>query len=125
MYWWRVRRTDRRRRLRIALSLLGLVVSGGILAVTTVEKFAEGGSMTVLITGIVIGLCFLNRGLAPKSYTVFGIDPIAELTDRVSYKAPAAAPVCRVAQRTLTSGHSQIRTRTSRFIRLPIARLNR
>jgi hypothetical protein len=56
MYWWRVRRTDRRWRLRIALFLLGLVVSGGILALTTVEKFAEGGFMTVLITGIVIGL---------------------------------------------------------------------
>jgi hypothetical protein len=51
-----------------------------------------------------------NRGLAPKSYTVFGIDLIAELTDRVSYKAPAAVPVCRVVQRTFTSGRSQIRT---------------
>jgi hypothetical protein len=61
MYWWRVRRTDRRWRLRIALSLLGLVVTGGILTLTTVEKFAEGGFMTVLITGIVIGLCFLNH----------------------------------------------------------------
>ncbi len=61
IYWWRVRRTDRRRIVRIALSGLGLAVTSGILAVTTVEKFTEGGFMTVLITGVVIGFCILNR----------------------------------------------------------------
>jgi hypothetical protein len=62
IYWWRVRRTDRRWIVRIALSGLGLAVTSGILAVTTVEKFTEGGFMTVLITGVVIGFCILNRG---------------------------------------------------------------
>ena len=62
IYWWRVRRTDRRWIVRIALSALGLAVTSGILAVTTVEKFTEGGFMTVLITGVVIGFCILNRG---------------------------------------------------------------
>jgi Amino acid permease len=61
IYWWRVRRTDRRWIVRIALSGLGLAVTSGILAVTTVEKFTEGGFMTVLITGVVIGFCILNR----------------------------------------------------------------
>jgi Amino acid permease len=61
IYWWRVRRTDRRWILRIALSVLGLAVTSGILAVTTVEKFTEGGFMTLLITGVVIGFCILNR----------------------------------------------------------------
>src|SRR5262249_57884911 len=60
-FWWRARRTDRRWRLRIALSVLGLAVTAGILAVTTVEKFAEGGFMTLLITGVVIGFCILNH----------------------------------------------------------------
>jgi len=60
-YWWRARRTDRRWLLRIALSFLGLAVTAGILAVTTVEKFAEGGFMTLLITGVVIGFCILNH----------------------------------------------------------------
>ena len=62
IYWWRVRRTDRRWIVRIALSGLGLAVTSGILAVTTVEKFTEGGFMTVLITGVVISFCILNRG---------------------------------------------------------------
>jgi Amino acid permease len=61
IYWWRVRRTDRRWIVRIALSGLGLAVTSGILAVTMVEKFTEGGFMTVLITGVVIGFCILNR----------------------------------------------------------------
>jgi len=61
IYWWRVRHTDHRWIVRIALSGLGLAVTLGILAVTTVEKFAEGGFMTMLITGVVIGFCILNR----------------------------------------------------------------
>src|SRR4029077_2002591 len=65
IYWWRARSTDRRWLIRIALSGLGLAVTSGILAVTTVEKFTEGGFMTVLITGVVIGFCLLNRGHDP------------------------------------------------------------
>jgi hypothetical protein len=60
-YWWSVRREDRRWPFRIALSGLGLGVTAGILVVTLVEKFTEGGWMTVLITGFVIGFCLLNR----------------------------------------------------------------
>jgi K+ transporter len=61
IYWWRARRIDRRWLVRIALSLLGLTVTGSILVVTTFEKFAEGGFMTLVITGIVIGFCILNH----------------------------------------------------------------
>jgi len=45
----------------MALSLLGLTVTGGILIVTTVEKFTEGGFLTLLITGLVIGFCIFNH----------------------------------------------------------------
>src|SRR5215467_9998604 len=45
IYWWRVRRDDRRWLHRIALSCWGLIVTGGILVVTLVEKFTEGGWM--------------------------------------------------------------------------------
>src|SRR5256884_2522365 len=61
IYWWRVRRSDRRWLHRIALSLVGLMVTVGILLVTLVEKFTEGGWMTVGITGVVIGFCLLNH----------------------------------------------------------------
>jgi hypothetical protein len=61
IYWWHARQRDPRWRHRLALSLAGLVVTGGILLITLVEKFMEGGWMTVLITGAVIGFCLLNH----------------------------------------------------------------
>ncbi|MGH8850515.1 MAG: APC family permease [Casimicrobiaceae bacterium] len=57
IYWWRNRHEDRRWSYRLALSALGLGVTSGILAVTTVEKFGEGGWVTVVITSVVIALC--------------------------------------------------------------------
>jgi hypothetical protein len=61
IYWWRVRHDDWRWRHRIALSCLGLLVTGSILLVTLVEKFTEGGWMTVVITGMVIAFCLINH----------------------------------------------------------------
>ncbi|MGE5513399.1 MAG: amino acid transporter, partial [Bacteroidota bacterium] len=61
-YWWHARQADRRWLPRLGLSLLGLAVTFGILLITLVEKFAEGGWMTLLITGVVIALCLINHG---------------------------------------------------------------
>ena len=54
-YWW-LHRDDGRWLTRIALSLLGLIVCGGILVVTTIEKFSEGGWVTLIITGLVVAI---------------------------------------------------------------------
>jgi amino acid transporter len=61
VHWWRNRRSHRNWRARLALSLLGLAVTVSILAVSLVEKFADGGWETVLITSIVIGICLAIR----------------------------------------------------------------
>jgi amino acid transporter len=61
VHWWRDRRSVRTWKRKLALSLLGLSVTGSILLVTLVEKFGEGGWVTVLITGMVVGLCLLIR----------------------------------------------------------------
>jgi amino acid transporter len=45
----------------IVIHLIGLVVCVTILAVTVYEKFQEGGWVTLVITGLVIGLCYLIR----------------------------------------------------------------
>jgi len=58
IYWWRARMKDRRWHYRLVLSSIGFVVTGGILAVTVVEKFGEGGWVTVVITSLVIAVCF-------------------------------------------------------------------
>jgi Amino acid permease len=90
IYWWRVRRTDRRWMLRIALSGLGLAVTSGILAVTTVEKFTEGGFLTLLITGVVIGFCILNRAHYQKIRRKLGK---ADESLPIEYPRPAPPPV--------------------------------
>jgi amino acid transporter len=59
VHWWRDRRSVRSWKSKLALSLLGLSVTGSILLVTLVEKFSEGGWVTVLITGLVVGFCLL------------------------------------------------------------------
>src|SRR5208283_4608390 len=57
IYWWRARGRDWRWAHRLAFSGLGFVVTSGILAVTVIEKFGEGGWVTVLITSLVVALC--------------------------------------------------------------------
>ncbi len=55
-HWWRVRRQGAWK-WPMAIHALGFVVCASILAITCVEKFTEGGWITLVITGVVIGLC--------------------------------------------------------------------
>ncbi|WP_243372405.1 APC family permease [Geotalea sp. SG265] len=45
----------------LTVHLVGLALCATILVITTVEKFAEGGWLTLVITSLVIGLCYLIR----------------------------------------------------------------
>ena len=98
IYWWRVRRTDRRWLHRIALSLLGLIVTSGILVVTTFEKFAEGGFMTLVITGVVIAFCIVNhahyakikRKLQQADQALGTEHPVSGVAPKLEPKAPTA-----------------------------------
>jgi len=46
----------------LSVHLVGLVLCVTILVVTTFEKFTEGGWLTLVITSVVIGLCYLIKG---------------------------------------------------------------
>lgn len=46
---------------RLLLSIVGVIVTGGILLVTLIEKFGEGGWMTVVITSSVVAVCLLIK----------------------------------------------------------------
>jgi amino acid transporter len=46
----------------LLVHLVGLLLCLTILVITTIEKFAEGGWMTLVITSVVIGLCYLIKG---------------------------------------------------------------
>ncbi len=61
VHWIDEIRAGRRHLPKLALALLGTAVTGGILTVTVVAKFADGAWMTVLITGLVIAVCALTR----------------------------------------------------------------
>jgi len=56
------RREDPQWLRHLSVHLVGLVLCVTILVVTTFEKFTEGGWMTLLITSVVIGLCYLIKG---------------------------------------------------------------
>jgi amino acid transporter len=61
IYWIRHRREQPRWLSRLALSGIGLMLALGILCVTVVAKFNEGGWITVLITSMVVLTCLLVR----------------------------------------------------------------
>ncbi len=56
-HWWGSRMKEGKWKGRLLLSLLGFGITAGMLVVTVVEKFTEGGWVTILITGAVIALC--------------------------------------------------------------------
>ena len=55
------RREDPQWIRHLSIHLVGLVLCVTILVITTFEKFTEGGWMTLLITSVVIGLCYLIK----------------------------------------------------------------
>jgi amino acid transporter len=59
-YWIKHRELKEWRR-RLLLSGIGLAVTASILVVTVIEKFFEGGWVTILITAIVIVLCLIIK----------------------------------------------------------------
>jgi hypothetical protein len=59
-YWLR-HRDDALWLRRLLLSLGGLAVTASILVVTLVEKFTEGGWVTIVLTGLVVALCLAVR----------------------------------------------------------------
>jgi len=60
-YWWRRRKSGERWWTHFALSAWGLSVTSTVLVITLIEKFTEGGWLTVLVTSAVIALCFLIK----------------------------------------------------------------
>src|SRR5262249_44391573 len=60
-FWWQHQGVRREWRTRLALFISGFILCSTILVITVYEKFMEGGWITVVITALLIGLCFLIR----------------------------------------------------------------
>lgn len=61
IYWWKNNPPNKNRVWRFLLSLLGFFVTTSILVITLVEKFTEGGWVTLLLTGILILICLIIK----------------------------------------------------------------
>ena len=61
-HWWTTRATQEHWRKRLTIATLGTLICGGILALTAVLMFDRGAWATLLVTGVLIGFCFLVRG---------------------------------------------------------------
>lgn len=59
--YWLKNKTARQWHRKFALAVLGFIVTSSILVVTIVEKFAEGGWMTLFITALLFTLCVMIR----------------------------------------------------------------
>jgi amino acid transporter len=60
-HWWNTRAEQKHWRRRLIVALVGTLVTGLILIVTTVIKFGQGGWLTLLATGAFIAFCFIVR----------------------------------------------------------------
>jgi len=59
--WWSARHTRRGWKRKVALFAAGFVLCATILTITVMEKFREGGWITLLGTGGLVALCFAIR----------------------------------------------------------------
>ena len=61
IYWWRQRRDQDLALRRLALSAVALLITASILAVIIVERFLQGGIVTLAITSVVVAAGALIR----------------------------------------------------------------
>ena len=98
VYW--VKQRPPRWPQRLMLAFTGFVLCAGILVVTSFEKFADGGWITILSTGLLIGICLLIRrhyeetrrqiDTIDKVFTTKRFSPVAN-PPALSAEAPTAA----------------------------------
>ena len=60
-HWWLERAAGNHWRRRMLVAMTGTAVTATVLVVTSVIKFQEGGWVTLVATGVLIGFCFLVR----------------------------------------------------------------
>ncbi|HBF33094.1 TPA: amino acid transporter [Candidatus Sumerlaeota bacterium] len=78
--WWSRRKTHKEWKSRLALFLVGFALCVTILAITTVMKFSEGGWVTLLVTGSLVGVFMMVR----RHYQLVGVklrEVFAQLED--------------------------------------------
>ena len=89
-HWWKVRKTERGWAHKLAINGIGCFFTLSILLITLGLKFNQGGWVTIVITGALVGFCFVVHGhydhvaravekleadILPKLYTANPVEP--------------------------------------------------
>ena len=61
LFFWKNREKEARWKQQLCIHLIGLTLCLTILTVTVAEKFREGGWLTLVLTSLLIGLCYMIR----------------------------------------------------------------
>jgi amino acid transporter len=85
-FFIRNRRTEPKWKKHLPVHLLGLFVCFTVLIITTIEKFPVGGWLTLVITSIVIALCYLTK--AHYNKVRGGVRELDELLLTIPTKGP-------------------------------------
>jgi len=80
------RKTEPHWKKHLPVHLTGLTVCATVLVITTIEKFPVGGWLTLFITSIVIGLCFLTK--AHYNKVRGGVRELDDLLTTIPTKGP-------------------------------------
>jgi amino acid transporter len=92
-HWWRSRKTHPRWRHNIEINGLGLLLTLFILIVTVCLKFADGGWLTIVITGSLVGLAFLiKRHYNHTRHLLRRLDELLKQAVPASPTAPVTPP---------------------------------
>ncbi len=101
---WLNEKTADNRGMKLLVQFVALALTSSILAITIVIKFGEGGWVTILITGSLIGFCWwVSRHYAKTQKALSHLNeilsnlPFPEMTQAPEKKAGAPAAVLMVA----------------------------
>ncbi len=101
-HWWQQRATEPLWRRKLFINGLGCLVAVGILLSMTVTKFFEGGWITLVLTGVLVGIAHLIRHYYNTTFRhLQRLNNLVEVADAAlalpSVAAPEAPPEAKTA----------------------------
>jgi len=93
-HWWQERRTTPNWRHRLSINGIGLVLTSFILVNVSIMKFHDGGWLTLLVTGLLVGLALLvKRHYRKTSQQLKRLDDLLVTAVEASETAPAVSAI--------------------------------
>ncbi len=88
-FWFKGRRTLARWGQHISVHVVGLLLCVSILAVSLYEKFSQGGWVTLVVTSVLVGICFaIRRHYEKVAHSLRRLDEVMEALPQVPPEQP-------------------------------------